>query len=131
MVPAGETALAAAFAAAAAAATTEETAAEVFAAPAESSWFLSWTTEDRGVFGCCCLLSASSSCCFRSASFCWSCLLSWRFRFTPHALHSVFGPSGPSLHCGVLVVPQLKHALCCTCIVCWNETLATAAISFG
>mmetsp|Transcript_7823 Transcript_7823/g.28569 ORF Transcript_7823/g.28569 Transcript_7823/m.28569 type:complete len:209 (-) Transcript_7823:404-1030(-) len=28
---------------------------------------------------------------------------------TPHALHSVFGPSGPFLHSGVFCVRQLKH----------------------
>lgn len=30
---------------------------------------------------------------------------------TPHALHSVFGPIGPSLHCGVLVTAQCMHFL--------------------
>mmetsp|Transcript_1841 Transcript_1841/g.4149 ORF Transcript_1841/g.4149 Transcript_1841/m.4149 type:complete len:238 (-) Transcript_1841:359-1072(-) len=33
-----------------------------------------------------------------------------RTRFTPHALHRVFGPRGPSRHCGVLVAPHwLQH----------------------
>ncbi|GER33535.1 small integral membrane protein 8 [Striga asiatica] len=33
-----------------------------------------------------------------------------RYR-TPQALHSVFGPNGPSLHCGVLVISQCVHFL--------------------
>lgn len=33
-----------------------------------------------------------------------------RYR-TPQALHSVFGPNGPSLHCGVLVTSQCVHFL--------------------
>mmetsp|Transcript_13318 Transcript_13318/g.37390 ORF Transcript_13318/g.37390 Transcript_13318/m.37390 type:complete len:227 (+) Transcript_13318:1379-2059(+) len=31
--------------------------------------------------------------------------------FTPHALHRVFGPRGPSLHCGVLVTPHCEQDL--------------------
>lgn len=34
---------------------------------------------------------------------------------TPHALHKVFGPTGPVLHCGVLFVPQWLHLR-------WNTT---------
>lgn len=30
---------------------------------------------------------------------------------TPHALHNVFGPMGPILHCGVVSVPQCPHLL--------------------
>lgn len=30
---------------------------------------------------------------------------------TPHALHSVFGPIGPALHCGVSSESQCKHFL--------------------
>lgn len=30
---------------------------------------------------------------------------------TPHALQRVFGPMGPSLHCGVLVTSQCMHFL--------------------
>lgn len=33
-----------------------------------------------------------------------------RYR-TPHALHRVFGPNGPSLHCGVFVASQWVHFL--------------------
>ena len=30
---------------------------------------------------------------------------------TPHALHSVRGPSGPQRHCGVWCAPQLRHVI--------------------
>lgn len=41
---------------------------------------------------------------------------------TPHALQSVFGPSGPALHCGVLCARQWAHLLGCCCPLLLSTT---------